>query len=304
MLSNGHHKRGEQILEQIIEQQENRAKKPQLDPVAKHERPKEVFANLALARNALASVTGAEGDLSKNVVLTSAGHDLQKDGCDFIHAAQWFLTLLGCPSTAIDFVLTLMGISAGDHEQLMVITDDHIAEVSGISRQSVSKKRKALMRWEQQMDYSVVEIHEGKWNHETGHFKPTRYRLVLLPYVARFVQEGRSSKVLSKNPKNNIKQATEDGTYDLAIDIAADMPNAPIVKRINERFQKPAGQQGKIKFVDSDKLFNEMLADLAKYRDSRRIEGKSAYEGWREFIRKGSSIISEPTEGYADPGDQ
>ena len=173
--------------------------------------------------------------------------NIERDGCQFIDAIYLFLDELGCPPDARDFVLAVAGISRGNYSDFMPITDDQICRRMGLGRETVRKKRKSLIGWEQANDWSVLEIHEKEFNREKMKYKPTEYRVTVTPFAARFIREYRkrtSFKQGYKALENNIVENTKE----IASQIAEGLPNAPIVRRQQKRVETSLGKKPQSQF--------------------------------------------------------
>jgi hypothetical protein len=213
----------------------------------------QLMATLALARSAGADI-GTPMAPQPHLIVTTAGTRLEQDGCDFIGAAQVFLDLLDCPYIAREFVLTLMGLSGGNSADLLVITDEQIAKRSGQDRRTITRQRKALMQWEQEQNFTIVEIREQDYDPVTKRYKPTEYRLTVNPFISKFITKARSKSyfVRDKNPSFAINEATYQGTKEMVHEIAEDLPEAAIVKRFKDHAkERPQGN------FDYEKAANE-----------------------------------------------
>lgn len=152
--------------------------------------------------------------------------DLEKDGCDFIECAFIFMALLGVPEESIDFVLCLMGISRGNYQEPIVATDEQIAKRLNCSLNTIRKKRNTLLSWMNASTYSIIEIHQREYDHQTGKYKPTQYKLLLVPFVAHFVRRTRIKEFTRKPSNKSLIASVEQEVVQVVREIAKDIPEA------------------------------------------------------------------------------
>jgi hypothetical protein len=196
--------------------------------------PEKIAGKVKPADKVLARSIGATIDHSlvpdiQDIVLTRTDN-LEKDGCQFIDAIYLFLDELGCPPDARDFVLAVAGISRGNHVDLIPMTDDQICRRMGVKRDAIRRKRNALVEWERNNGWSVLEIHEKEFSREKMKYKPTEYRVTVVLFASRFVREYRSRASYKQGFKaleNSIGKEAEE----IANEIAKELPDAPLVKR-------------------------------------------------------------------------
>lgn len=218
-------------------------------------------AEYALARSTGAIAIADHSLVPEPAILPWARKDnLEKDGCEFIDTIYLFLSELGCPPEARDFVLAVAGISRGNYTEMIPIPDDKIADRMGLSRQAIARKRKSLLAWEQKNDWSVLEIHEKEFNRDTMKYKPTEYRVIVTPYATRFIREYRE-RVSHRSSPRILGTIIEDDTKQIANQIAEDLPNAPIVRRSQAKYEAknitPVQAQRQIQQNKDKQLANE-----------------------------------------------
>jgi hypothetical protein len=196
--------------------------------------PEKIAGKVRVADMVLARSAGATIDHSlvpETTDLSFAKTDnIEKDGCQFIDAIYLFLDELGCPPDARDFVLAIAGISRGNHIDLIPMTDDQICRRMGFKRETIRKKRNALVEWERNNGWSVLEIHEKEFNHDKMKYKPTEYRVTVIPFASKFVREYRS-RTSYKQGYKALENTISDEAQEIANEIAKELPDAPLVKR-------------------------------------------------------------------------
>jgi hypothetical protein len=202
--------------------------------------PEKIAGKVRVADMVLARSAGATIDHSlvpETTDLSFAKTDnIEKDGCQFIDAIYLFLDELGCPPDARDFVLAIAGISRGNHIDLIPMTDDQICRRMGYERHALRRKRNALLEWERNNGWSVLEIHEKEFNRDKMKYKPTEYRVTVIPFASKFVREYRS-RTSYKQGYKALENAIVDDVGDIANEIAKELPDAPLVRRQQKKAQ-------------------------------------------------------------------
>lgn len=163
--------------------------------------------------------------------------ELEKDGCDFIECAFVFMALLGVPEESIDLVLCLMGMSRGNYDEPITATDEMIAKRLNSSRKTVANKRNILLSWMNSSTYSILEVHKREYNYQTQQYKPTQYKLLLVPYIATFVRDTRKKEFFKKPSPNILIATVEQEVETLVREIAKEIPEAKHTFR--DSFNKP-----------------------------------------------------------------
>jgi len=198
----------------------------------KGDRPSVAMRVLAQSAGAhLSEITNLEIPPAPTLSVTRQDN-LEKDGCDLIKAAYVFLELLECPPDARDFVVCLMGISRGNASEYIIITDEQIAAHMGYKdRKVITRKREALIKWEQKNDYAIIKIHQREFDREKKKFKPTEYQVIITDFVAEFVRLARHSFSWKRNQRGAIESSVETGLKQTALQVAENIPNSEIIRR-------------------------------------------------------------------------
>ena len=232
--------------------------------------------------------------------LTKSDERLKEYGCDFIAGGYLFLRALEAPADARDYVLILLGMTRGDARENYSITDERIADFSGLGVRTVQRKRASLIEWQQAKNWTLVRIEERPYNPATQRYEANRYRTVFADYVTAFVREMRdyhiSRSSLTATTSSSSRQngvlveeqagaATEagaavsdeprypvrlhdDAAARFANRISQDFPDAPFVARKAKPKPKPVSTESML-----FKRRDAVLGALAAYCDEVKATG-------------------------------
>lgn len=203
---------------------------------------------LALARSAHATSFDDLSAVETVNILPSVFTEMGKDSCEFIDGLYFYLHKADCPAAAREFVSVICGISGGNSESFITISDPEIANRMGVSLSTVRFRRRSLVKWMREANFNCVEIVEGDWNKETGKNETTKYRIIITPLIVELVNRARAKVLYEKSRKGALKEsATEIHTRalaDAADEAIGETPLAPLVK---ERKKKKKSNDAQIK---------------------------------------------------------
>lgn len=295
----------EQNAEREIQSLERQ--KPFLQP------ERDIFENSSQVMSSIYKIV--EGEEIIEGALTVTERKLKFFGCDFIKGGYLFLKGLKCPADARDFILILLAISGGNSEQKLIITDDRVAELSGLSKKTIQRKRKALKAWQQAKNWKVIEVWEGPRDRDTRRYLPTEYRVRFADFLIRFVWEMRSiihpkplaiaeprddkespalwgemkrEKGMSAFPENISDRDVER----IAVRISDDFEDAPIPTR-EERMGGSKSNQRRDRLAAFESIALKAITDA---RDELVLRKVSPHAWWAEFKRKGAQLIGQYAE--------
>jgi len=249
-------------------------------------------SSMALARSAATLISGGEVDEAGFLAIRSQSFALEQDGAAFIAAAYWHLTTLRCPGVSIDFVLFMTGLSGGDEDKKISITDVEIAEAMNVSDKTIRDKRKALKAWMKQENYAVLEIVEGEYDFRHKKNAATRYRALISPIAAKIVLLARNDSLWRKDDVKAQKRALQAA----AEEVQWENPEAPVP--VKER------KKGKAKTPDAE-IKSRRKNLLTQFTKIIRLEyGRQgdAWAMWSELAYEMQSRIDEEMKVLDDTG--
>jgi hypothetical protein len=226
------------------------------------------------------------------LAFASQSRSLEKDGAQFLAACYWHLVMLDCPGKAIDFVVFLTGITGGDAEKQIALTDVEIAEAMNVTDRTIREKRKALKAWMKKVRYGVVEVVEGEYDYKLKKHGTTKYRALVAPMAAKIVLLARNGSLWreedAKSQKKALKEAAEEVQWD-----TLDAP-APVKERKQKKPQTAAAEmQARRKSL------------LTQFRKVIRLEYKQGGDigsMWSELVHEMQSIFDEEANAIETTG--
>jgi hypothetical protein len=189
-----------------------------------------------------------------------------------------------------------MGLSGGNYNDLLVITDDDLAKRTGLSRPTIKAKRDSLMDWEQAMNHTIVEIIQREYDYALKKTKPTQYRIIITPYIAKFIRRARADSSISRNPGRPtlpIEHATLQGVKELVVEIAEDLPHAEIIKRTNQRIKERNLMPMSKPFDRMKGLEETILRSVNDWVSEAFQRGYELDEVWPRFDGRIQDVVKE-----------
>jgi hypothetical protein len=203
---------------------------------------------LALARSANATSYEDLSAVETVNVLPAVFAEMGRDSCEFIDGLYFYLHKAECPSAAREFVSIICGISGGNSESFISVSDPEIANRMGVSLSTVGYRRRTLVKWMKKANFNCVEIVEGDWNQKAGKNETTKYRIIITPLIVELVNRARAKVLYEKSRKNALRESAAE-LHTRALAEAADeaMDETPLAPLVKERKKKEKTNDEKVK---------------------------------------------------------
>lgn len=308
----------EELFKSIIEEEEYYDRTELLEVVDEH-----LYEHYRGARAAMLDALGiprgrelaAEAD---EEAVQLAQDRLKRYACDFIKATYLLLGAYGCEGEARDFALMMLAATGGNSKQLIILTDERLSKLTGLSERTIVRRRNAFRAWEQRIKWTVIEMPAQP--RKSKQHPPTHYRVLLGDLVSQFIREWRSyyqrqaalpaapdveedrPPELWEDMKREKEQVafaettSEETVRRVAVDIMDRNPAQPAPPK------QPSQKKPKKDTLDTNE--QRILQLVAACRDEARRKGVPAYSWWESFKRKIAILLEEKTPGHPDPADE
>jgi hypothetical protein len=211
------------LLPQRIDRQSTDAMPPASAPSSQTGKlPRPFFA---LARNA-AAVTEAEQAVFVSVDAARHFQNLEADGCAFSCALDWLATLAGFDEVPRSFIRGVAGAIERDKQgkgKETPIPDERLAELMNCHVKTIQRQRKAYLKQEQELNFSVLKITEGEYDQKKKKNGTTRYQFLIGNQAAQVVEQARTSPLWARDQFEAIREAAKE--------VFGDITEAPLAGR-------------------------------------------------------------------------
>ena len=128
------------------------------------------------------------------------------DQAELNYALLICLQRWGCPANVRQLILIIQIYSRGE---LIKIVDGKLCKLVGCSKSSVSKKRKALDKWQRYEKATIIKVDEHSFNWQTKKNEPTQYKFLIADLISQIVRTARESIKYASDWEKAIDEAAE-----------------------------------------------------------------------------------------------